>query len=391
MNILHITQSLDPSWGGIARVLPMLAQQLNAAGQTCRLAVLKGDRFGVPAVVPGVEVLAFEPKAKSKLGSSPAFNREIAALVGWADVVHLHGLWSGQNWSAGKAAQKQNKPLIVTPHSMMMPWAWNRSGWKKRPIGWLFEHANLRNAARIHALAEGEAAHIRALGFNQNVAVIPNAIEPSEFETHPSAESLEKRFPAAKSAKWVLFLGRIAEQKGIIEAMRACFDTLSSGDKWHFFAAGPDEFGMTPMLKAAVARKALVDRVTFAGMLSREDVLACLGRASILLQPSKSEGLSMSILEAMASGLPVVISDACNMPEVEEHGAGKVVAPERRAIASALRQMVAVSDEERRSMGQKGRMLVRKNFAWSAVTPRYVQMYKDVAAGVEREAIEKRR
>lgn len=379
MKILHITQSLDPSWGGIARVLPMLTRQLNGAGQTCRIAVLKGDRFGAPQKVEGVEVLAFAPKPRSKLGSSPAFDREIRSLVEWADVVHLHGLWSGQNWSAGKAARKLGKPHIMTPHSMMMPWAWKRSAWKKRPIGWLFEHENLRTAARLHALADGEAAAIRALGFNQNVQVIPNALDPSELENLPSALGLEERFPKSAGARWVLFVGRVAEQKGIIESLRACFDTLAAGDKWHLFVAGPDEFGMTPMLQAAVARKGLADRVTFAGMLHRQDVLACLGRASILLQPSKSEGLSMSILEAMAAGLPVLISDACNMPEVEERGAGRVVAPERRAIASALRQMVGLSDEERRSMGSRGRELVRRQFAWSVVVPKYVQMYSEVA------------
>ncbi|MBX3395592.1 MAG: glycosyltransferase [Phycisphaerae bacterium] len=378
MKILHITQSLDPSWGGIARVLPLLAGELERAGQTSRIATLSGDRFGRPPTVECAEVISFEARAGSKLGKSPAFDREIGSLVGWADVVHLHGLWSAQNWSTGRAARKQNKPYIMTPHSMMMPWAWRRSAWKKRPIGWLFEHGNLRHAARLHALAEGEAQHIRALGFNQKVVVIPNALNPGEFQNLPPATSLEERFPAAKGAKWVLFLGRVAEQKGIIEALRACFDTLASGESWHLFVVGPDEFGITPMLQAAVMRKGLRERVTFTGMLGAEDVRACLGRASVLLQPSKSEGMSMSILEAMAAGLPVIISDSCNMPEVEEHGAGRVVAPERRSIASALRQMVGISDEERRQMGLRGRELICKRYCWPVVIPRYVEMYREV-------------
>lgn len=377
MKILHVTQSLDPSWGGIARVLPMLAQQLTAAGLSCRLAVLSGDRFGTPAKVDGVDVLSFPANAGSRLGRSHAFDREITALVDAADVVHLHGLWAGQNWTAGKAARRAGKPLIITPHSMMMPWAWRRSAWKKRPVGWLFEHRNLRTAACLHALAEGEARHIRALGFNQNVAVIPNGVNLAEYESFPDPARLEARFPNMAGAKWVLFLGRISEQKGIIEAMRACFDTLTAGNEWHLVVAGPDEFGMLPMLQAAITRKGLGNRVTFTGMLSREEVQAALKRSALLLQPSKSEGLSMSILEAMASGLPVLISDACNMPEVEEIGAGRVVPPDRRSIAGALRQIVALSDEERRSMGARGRAWVQKRLSWPTLIPEYARMYRE--------------
>ncbi len=116
----------------------MLASRLAAAGDTCRIAVLDGGRFGKAQGVEGVEVLGFEPHPTCRLGRSKAFDRRIGDLVREADVVHLHGLWSGQNWSAGKAARKQGTPLVMTPHSMMMPWAWRRSAWKKRPIGWLF-------------------------------------------------------------------------------------------------------------------------------------------------------------------------------------------------------------------------------------------------------------
>lgn len=378
MRILHITQSLDPAWGGIARVLPMLATELSKADATCRIAVLAGDRFGTAPDVPGVEVLRFAPKARSPLGSSPEFNRAIGGLVEQTDVVHLHGLWAGQNWSAGAAARKQQKPFIMTAHSMMMPWGWRRSAWKKRPIGWLFEHRNLRTAARLHALAEGEAAAMRALGFNDHIEVIPNGLHTSEYEQLPSAEGIESRFPNTRGTKWVLILGRLAEQKGIIPAMQACFDALSAGPEWHLVVAGPDQFGIKPVLEAAIGRKGLTKRVTFTGMIPQEDVRACLGRASILLQPSLSEGLSMSILEALASGLPVLISPACNLPEVKQYDAGRIVEPQRRVIASALNEMIRMPEDARKKTGQRGRELAREKFDWAAVIPKYLEMYRCV-------------
>ncbi len=378
MRILHVVQSLDPSWGGIARVLPLLAAELGKAGEQCRIATLSGDRFGVPPEVAGVEVLPFEPRAKSPLGRSGQFNAEIKSLVAAADVVHLHGLWTGQNWAAGKAARKLGRPYIMTPHSMMMPWSWHRSRWKKRPIGWLFEHANLRHAACLHALAQDEADHMLALGFNDNIEVIPNGIHVRDYDQLPPADGLIQRFPELRDPRWLLFLGRIHPQKGIVQAMKACFDILAAGDDWHLVIAGPDEIGIRGMLESAIARKGMRGRVTFTGMLQREDVLACIGRASLLLQPSMSEGLSMSILESLAGGLPVLISNACNMPEVEQANAGRIVPPDRISIAAALRLLVALSPEELRELGNNGRALVRERFDWSSLIPRYRKMYATV-------------
>lgn len=379
MKILHVVQSLDPAWGGIARVLPSLAGELAAAGDQCRIATLTGGRFGTAPDVPGVEVLRFEARPGSRLGRSSEFDARIAALIRDADVVHLHGLWSGQNWSAGKAARKAGRPYVMTPHSMMMPWAWRRSWWKKRPIGWLFEHGNLRKAACLHALAEGEAAAMRALGFNDRIVVVPNGLRTADYAELPAADGLIGRFPELADRRWVLFLGRIHPQKGIVQAMQACFDLLAHADQWHLVVAGPDEVGLQKMLQAAIARKSLQNRVTFTGMLERRDVLACLGKAALLLQPSMSEGLSMSILEALAAGVPVLLSTACNMPEVGTEGAGRVVEPFRAEIAAALRKMLKLPDDEFAEMGRRARRLAAERFDWSKLIPRYRQMYASLA------------
>lgn len=375
MKILHVVQSLDPAWGGIARVLPMLAAELAQAGQTCRIATLAGGRYGTPPEVKGVEVLRFASPDGSRFGKSPDFSARIGELVQDADVVHLHGLWTGQNWAAGKTARKIGKPYIMTPHSMMMPWAWRRSRWKKLPAGWLFEHANLRGARFLHALADGEAKAMRELRFNERIEVIPNGLNVAEFEQLPSADALEARFPELSRRKLLVFIGRIHPQKGIVQALQGAFDTFAAAKEWHFVIAGPDEVGMQRMLAAAVARKKMTERVTFTGLLSREEVRSLLGRAGVLLQPSMSEGLSMSIVEALAAGVPVVISEACNMPEVESGGAGRIVEADRSAISQALKPLVA-SEDARREMSRRARELARERYDWSKLIPRYVQLYE---------------
>lgn len=378
MKILHVIQSLDPAWGGIARVVPMLAAELVRAGDVCRIATLAGRRYGAPPpVAAGVDVVSFSA-SDGGLGRSRDFDARIASLVQDADIVHLHGLWTGQNWSAGRAARRAPRPYVMTPHSHMMPWAWRRSAWKKRPIGWLFEHRNLRRAARLHALADGEAVEMRALGFNDRIVTIPNGLHVDEFKDPPDPRPLYDRFPTLRGKRILLFLGRVHPQKGIVQVMKACFDAgAAAGADWHLVVAGPDELGMVPMLQAAMVRKGVADRATFTGLLSRDEVRCALGVAGILIQPSRSEGLSMSILEALAAGVPVIISPACNMPEVEAAGAGRVVEPRREFIAPVLWQWMSMSPAELSAMGARGRQLARERFDWSVVIPQYQRMYRD--------------
>jgi len=380
LRILHVVQSLDPAWGGIARVISELSVGLTKRGVTCRVATLAGGRYGTPMAVEGVEVRTY-PASEGSLGRSAEFNRAIGGLVAEADVVHLHGLWQAQNGSAGKAARRAGKPYVMTPHSMMMPWAWGRSWWKKRPIGWLFEHTNLRRAATIHALAAGEAEAIRALGFNSRVTTIPNGVWPAEFESAPPPSEILAAHPHLAAKRWLLFLGRISPQKGIIPLMQACLDSASVKSDWHLVIAGPDYRGMRGMIEAAVRRKEMTDRVTFVGPLDRAQVLQALARCEVLAQPSLSEGLSMSILEAMAASRPVVISPACNLPEVKTADAGRIVEPRRRNIAAALREMTNLGDGGLQAMGERARGLVVERFNWQTLLPRYVEMYEAVSRG----------
>src|SRR5262249_43463686 len=142
ITVLHVVQSLDPTWGGIARVVPELAAGLAKLGAECRIATLAGGRYGTPPEVAGsVEILKY-PASDGAMGWSREFNQAASDMAASADVVHLHGLWQSQNWSAANAARKLGKPYIMTPHNMMMPWAWNRRRWRKIPIGWLYEHRN---------------------------------------------------------------------------------------------------------------------------------------------------------------------------------------------------------------------------------------------------------
>ncbi|MEE8168964.1 MAG: glycosyltransferase, partial [Phycisphaerae bacterium] len=330
-------------------------------------------RYGPPPPLD-VDVRTF-PAWPGRFGFSAAFRREADDLVRGADVVQLHGLWTHQNACAGRVARRSGKPYIMTPHSMMMPWAWRRSSWRKRPAGWLFEHRNLRRAAWLHALSEGEAGHIRALRFNERIEVIPNGIDLDEFTPPTGAPS-----SAPTERRRMLFVSRIHPQKGVEAMVRGCLPVLRDHPDWTLEIAGPDEVGLQRDLEDEVRRAGRERQVAFLGMLKRSDVLAAMHRAAFLIQPSLSEGLSVSILEAMAARLPVIISPECNLPEVADADAGRIVAPEAGAIESAVRELVGMSDMGRRAMGKTGRRVIAERFSWESLLPRYRDLYEQALA-----------
>jgi glycosyltransferase involved in cell wall biosynthesis len=106
---------------------------------------------------------------------------------------------------------------------------------------------------------------------------------------------------------------------------------------------------------------------------------AALRDAVCLCLPSHQEGFSIALLEALASELPVVISEHCHFPEVAEHGAGLVVPLERDALAAALNQVLADSDL-RSHMGSAGRRLVESRYTWEKVAEKCDRVYAEIIA-----------
>ena len=353
MQILHIVPGTKQSVGGIARDAIALADALIAAGEQC-------------VVIP------------SPASDDGEFQNQLGDAVGNSDIVHLHGLFTPENKAAGATARRLGKPFVLTPHNAMLPLAWQKARWKKLTAGLMYENKNLRTASCLHALCGDESSTMQA--FNSQVQTISLGVNVGDFQNVAEPASLVSKFPQLGSAKWVLVLGRIDLDRGIVPAMQACFDVLAKADGWHLVVAGPDVSGIGTMLQAAVGRKGLTERVTFAGLLSPEDARAAVARSSLLLQPSIAEGPSMAIIDALAAGKPVIISDACCMPEVSPAGAGKIVPPVRPAIAAALREIVGMGESGLQEMGQRAKALAREKYDWSKLIPEYQRMYQQAAS-----------
>lgn len=359
------------------------------------------DQFNIEASVVGrtddlhredlqawVPVSVYSYKAYGPLGSSFALRSYLKNSR--ADLVHQHGIWLDDQWAALQWQKKTDRPVMISPHGMLDPWAVRNSAWKKKLVGWLFANESLRKAACIHALCQSEAEAVRTYGLKNPVAVIPNGVVLPDFD-HSTFN-----FQRPTRRRRLLFLGRIHPKKGLKELIEAW--SLVQGawrDDWELIIAGWDDGGHLDGLKTQASSLRLhwsVEELAsdfcsrpstlyFLGPKFGEEKDALLRSVDAFILPSFSEGLPMSLLEAWSYGLPVVMTPQCNIPLGFEQGAAVRIDPETESIAEGLRQFFSLPDDDQEAMGLRGRRMVKEQFTWEKIAEDMCSVYKWVLGG----------
>ncbi len=376
---LNVVTHLDPSFGGLSAAVPALS-----AG----VAALDRHSVSIGAFCVPHETFSREAQANVTIVEWPAMrwnwikDRNLRSAfsdtVKGSDGVHIHGLWDQSTFAAAAAARKHKRPYIVSAHGMLDAWALANRRVKKAIYSALVEKANVSGAACLHALTRAEAQNYFAYGARQPVAVIPNGVEvPKDI----SPMSFLQRFPDLQSKKLVLFLGRIHLKKGLDGLASAWKSIARDYPEAQLVLAGPDCEGTQEVIEHLIRDASLESRVTFTGMLRGEMKWSALAAAECFVLPSYSEGLSVAMLEAMGSGLPVIVSQACNVPEIAGRGAGWVIRPEANSLSDALRECLSNPWAANQQMGNNGRKFVREEFSWPSVARRMSDLYTWVLEG----------
>ena len=349
---VHLVQSLETlQGGGLGAAALTLHLALRALGHTSdllttRAALATGD--------PAAE--HFVRQGLSRAFYAPGLAARARALASPAPVVfHQHGFYAYPSAVCGRTARRFGRPLVCHPQGMLDPWILRRSRAKKKLAHWLYENASFRHAFLWRALTAKEADQIRAQGIRAPIVVWPNGIDAQYFQPGPPP-------PREPAERTLLFLGRLHPKKGIDLLLEAWSRLGPLRRGWRLCLAGPDERGYLAQVQARIAATRLGDAITLPGPLHGAAKLAALQAADAFVLCSYSEGLPVSVLEALACGLPVVISDECNLPEVAIEECGWVCRPEPAALTEALRQLLRGTAQERRQRGAIGRALVERKF-----------------------------
>ncbi|MGO8697750.1 MAG: glycosyltransferase [Limisphaerales bacterium] len=373
MKHLHFTQSIEPlQGGGLGSSTTALHRQMLSSGLSSALCATRAVQTG--RSLPGV--LEF-PRLKPDFAYySPALQRQAPQLVNNCDVLHGHGLYVGTNFIFGREARRQGKPLVYHVHGFFEPYILQRSRWKKQLVHWLFEDENFRRIRLWRALTDKEAGQIRSRGIKAPIVVVPNGLNADDYR-QPGVRAEAIATPLIpelkKSSRRVLFLSRIHPKKGLDLLFPAWSRVRPKTLSWELVIAGPDEGGYLKEMRELAASLKLESQVQFTGEMTGAAKKALLSSADVFVLPSYSEGFSMSLLEALACGVPVAATRACNFPEISHAEAGWECETTVESLAAALLLAMESSDLERRQRGENGRELVEKYYAWPRIVETLAQ------------------
>jgi len=309
----------------------------------------------------GIQVLYLQRAGPRSYFWAPQLSRCLNQVLDRTDVAILRGTWTYFNWRAASLLWERRIPYLQYILGTFDPWALNYHRLRKW-LYWLFiERRNYTKASGIIALSESEAAQARRLGLTCPISVIPNGVDFAELDY--DIPPIEVLYPTLAGRQYILYMGRIHPKKGIERLISAFAALLKRYQDIVLVIAGAGDLRYETALREYIDKCSVGDRVLMAGLVLGAERVALLKSAYMFVLPSFSEGLPMSALEAMACGIPVIVTPQCYLPEVQAEGAGLVVENDPVTLAQAMIQLLDAPDL-RSHMAERAYRLARQHYSW---------------------------
>ncbi len=312
----------------------------------------------------GVTIRSFPASFPRRWWFSAGLGRALRQEIPNVDLVHLHSLYLFHCRVVGRECQRSGVPYVVMPHGALDPFLYRHHRVRKLVAELSFQNAVTRGAAAFHFTTDEERRLARPFVPGAKAMVVPLGLELAAYDQLPHGR-FRAAYPEIGDRPIILFLGRLNFKKGLDVLVRAFAGAVRKADA-HLVIAGPED-GMGAKVSAWLRTLGLERRTTRTGMVTGTEKLGLLADADIFVLPSFTENFGIAVTEAMACGLPVVISDRVNLwRDVAKAGAGWVEAPRAEAIEAAL--VAALSDPVgARAKGARGKELVARQYAWPRI------------------------
>ncbi|MEK7635659.1 MAG: glycosyltransferase [Patescibacteria group bacterium] len=391
MKILHIVPTYFPAHrqGGPIKSVHELNKGLVKLGTDITVYTTNMDASGFLNVplnqevnVDGVKVFYF-PITFRLWQYSFAMKKALAKNVENFDLIHITSVFLAVSTLGTYYAKRFNKPYVISPRGSFMLEPLKFSFLRKKIYINLIEKINLAGADAIHFTVEKEKEDYLKLRLPLKKAmIIPNSIDVGDKKKIVSG-SFRKKFKISDSAKIVLFMGRLHKIKGLDILISAFSEIVKKEPNLVLVLAGPDDEGYGKNLKSQILNLKIDDKVLFTGMLIGDDKIAAYRESDVFVLPSYSENFGMSVVEAMAIGLPVVITKGVGIsPNVERVGAGIVIKKDEKQLTAAILKILNNS-ELAKKMGGNGRKLVETEFSSDKVAKKFIKEYNEMIANYE--------
>ncbi len=368
MRILHVISSVNPTGGGPIEGVKQFASESVKDGHLIEVASLDAPDDAWVKSCP-LSVHALGP-AKGAYAFSPRLVPWLRSHVGQYDVVIVNGLWQFNGLGTCLALSKSSTPYFVFSHGMLDPWFKQAYPLKhlKKSLYWIWgEYQVLSRAAGVCFTCEEERRlareSFRPYRVNEIVVSYGTAGPPAHSNPVEQQNTFLEMFPQLTNRRFLLFLSRIHVKKGCDLLIEAFARVAADDPELLLVMAGPDQTGWRRDLEALAAGLGIADRLVWTGMLSGDAKWGAFHLAEVFVLPSHQENFGIAVAEALASGLPVLISNKVNIwNEITEDGAGLVAPDTLEGTMRLLKEWQALSTTQRETMGKQARDCFTQRF-----------------------------
>jgi glycosyltransferase involved in cell wall biosynthesis len=366
MNLLYIIPSTDPRIGGPIEGIKQFTGVLTREGHTVEVACL--DK-------PGEPWLNELPFKAYPLGPTKLSYRYAPKLVPWLrenkdryDHVIVNGLWQYNGFGAWRVLHKTTPRYFVFTHGMLDPYFKKAYPLKhlKKCLYWRWaDYRVLRDAAGVCFTCEEERILARQSFKNYKAHELVINYGTSKPAGDPDAQrsAFLAKHPEVAGKRVLIFLSRIHPKKGCDLLIEAFADVAPRDPALHLVMAGPDKVGWQATLEETAKRLGVADRITWTGMLTGDLKWGAYRSAEAFVLPSHQENFGIVVVEAMACGVPVLISNKVNIwREIEEDGGGMIGDDTQEGTTEVLRKWVSLPEAERVEFGRRAERSFERRF-----------------------------
>jgi glycosyltransferase involved in cell wall biosynthesis len=391
MRILQVTNFFKPSWeaGGPVRSVYEISKRLIENGHDVTVYTTDGFKYRLnvrknePVLVDGIKTYYFRNISShlSKTMNLPIpyyapliLNKEIKNF----EIIHINEYRSLLTVFVHYYAKKYKIPYILQPRGSIPLWSKSK---QKKVFDLFIGQTIVRDANKIVASSKIESNQYIEVFPDLNtdkVIHIPNGIDLDTYSHLPKKGEFKKKYSIDSSKKVILFLSRIHERKGADILTEAFYQLKNDFQNVKLVFAGPDD-GYLSTLRSIVKKYNLEDDVVFTGSLQGTDKLEAYVDADVFVLPSKDkyESFGNVIVEACASGIPIVITDNCGASEWIGSNCGCVVEADARILKDSILSLLTNEDTSK-ILGENGRRSVLGNLSYDQIIKIYENLYKNL-------------
>ena len=393
MKVLHVIPAVAPRYGGPSQAIVEMCRAISDQGVEVLLATTDADGQGRLTVgletaleYSGVRTIFFPARLGERFNYSPAMARWLDENVKNFDLVHVHAVFSHPCLATARACRKHRVPYVVRPLGSLDPWSMRQKALRKRLMWQMAAGRMLREAAFVHyTTSEEKRLAESSLALDHGV-VIPLGVNLEAIQYQAAGGIFRDTHPSLNAKPYVLALSRIHPKKNY-ELLIEAFLSLAKKPElqnWRLVIAGDGDADYISSLRVLSERLGGGDMVVFAGWLEDSSKASALQEASLFALPSLQENFGIAVVESLACGVPVVVSEHVNLaPVIARARAGWVAPAELDDFSRALTE--AMTDEAERTLrGAAGKLYVERHLSWASAAEELINLYSLILSSTDR-------